>query len=106
MNKFAAKIDKMRIERGWSIYKLSQESGVLNQTIYKWFYRKAMITIPTLTQICDAFGVTLAEFFAESNLVEVNPNLQALYDMWRALTPDEKASVEAIVKNYANSKRA
>ena len=39
------KIDKMRVARGWSFYRLSQESGLSQQTFTKWMNGK---TTPTL----------------------------------------------------------
>lgn len=104
MNKYAAKIDKLRYDRGWSVYRLSQESGIPNQTISKWLYKNAMITIPMLSQICEAFGITLADFFAEGNLIEVTPEVKTLYGAWCSLTSDEKSSVKAIIKNYINKR--
>ena len=106
MDKFAAKIDKLRTDRGWSVYRLAQETGIPDQTINKWLYKNSMITIPSLIQVCDAFGITLAEFFAEKKLVELSPVLADLYELWCILTADEKSSVEAIVRNYASSKKA
>lgn len=100
MNKFAAKIDRLRNDRGWSVYKLSQESGVPEQSISKWFYSGAMITIPLLEQICEAFGITLADFFAESSLIELTPEKKTLYDEWCSLTKTEQAAIKTIIKSY------
>lgn len=106
MNKYAAKIDKMRSDRGWTVYRLSQETGVPDQTINKWFYKNAMITIPSLLKVCETFSITLAEFFSDNKVVELSPKVVKLYDMWCVLTSDEKASVETIIKNYVNNKKA
>jgi len=104
MNKFAAKIDRLRTERGWTVYKLSQESGVPDQTISKWLYNNSMVTIPLLEQVCDAFGITLADFFAEGNLVEVTAEKKALHDEWCSLSSSEQAAVKAIMKSYSEKK--
>jgi transcriptional regulator with XRE-family HTH domain len=99
------KVDRMKTERGWSVYKLAQESGINPQTIHNWFERGAVPTLRYLYDVCRAFGITLSEFFAENKIVEVSPVLADLYDLWCCLTPDEKTSVEAILKNYAANKR-
>jgi len=105
MNFVTQKIDRLRYERGWSAYKLSQESDLPAPTIRQWFKTDVYPTVATLTQICKAFGITLADFFAEGQLIEATPKLKGLYEMWCALTPDEQSSVEAIVKNYLNGKK-
>ena len=61
------KITAMREERHWSEYQLSEKSGLTQSTISSW-YRKNMIpSIPSLEKICDAFGITLSQFFCDAN---------------------------------------
>ena len=105
MNFVTQKINRMRSERGWTAYKLSQESGLPAPTIRQWFKTDVFPTIPILLQICEAFGITLADFFAEDERVEVTSEVKKLYSDWCCLSSDEKASVEAIVKNYVNNKK-
>ncbi|MCL2751688.1 MAG: helix-turn-helix domain-containing protein [Firmicutes bacterium] len=106
MNFVTQKIDRLRSERGWTAYKLSQESDLPAPTIRQWFKTDVFPTIPALVQICAAFGITLADFFAEGDLIEATPKIKALYNAWCSLTPDEQASVEAVIKNYSISKKA
>lgn len=59
------KIIKLREERHWSEYQLAEKSGLTQSTISSW-YRKNMIpSVPSLTRICDAFGLSLSQFFLE-----------------------------------------
>lgn len=104
MNKIAAKIDKLRNDRGWSVYRLSQESGIADQSISNWLYNGSMITIPLLEQVCQAFGITLADFFAEGDMVELTPEKKALHDDWCSLTLSEQTAVKAIIKSYKDKK--
>jgi transcriptional regulator with XRE-family HTH domain len=98
------KIDRMKNERGWSVYKLAQEADINPQTIHNWFESGAVPTLRYLNDICRAFGITLAEFFAENDVIEVRENIKRLYETWCSLTPEEKASIESIIKNYKNKK--
>ena len=59
------KINKMRLERKWSIYRLSVESGVPLSTITNMFNRETLPSIPTLKNLCDAFEITMSDFFKE-----------------------------------------
>lgn len=98
------KIDSMRISRGWSFYKLSQESGLSQQTFTKWSEGKTTPTINTLQLVCDAFGITLSDFFCDGEMVEVTPETKKLYDDWCCLTKDEKQAIKLIVQNFKNKK--
>ena len=40
-----------------------------------------MPSIETIEKICEAFGMTLSQFFAEGNLIEVDEELKELLDM-------------------------
>lgn len=101
---FYRKIDNMRVARGWSFYKLSQESGLSQQTFTQWMAGKTIPTIPALKSVCNAYGITLAEFFAEDDLIVATPEVKELFNNWQVLTKEEKASVMAIVKNYIKKK--
>ena len=60
-------ITKLREERHWTEYQLAEYSGLTQSTISSW-YRKGMLpSIPSLVKICDAFGISLSQFFLEDN---------------------------------------
>ena len=61
------KILQLRLERGWSEYRLSEESGIPQTTISSWFRKKICPTVPSIEKICNAYNITLSQFFDESN---------------------------------------
>ena len=61
------KINKLRLDRNWSIYRLSLESGIPQSTITNMFNRETLPSIPTLESICKAFGITMSDFFKDEN---------------------------------------
>ncbi len=61
------KIDKLRLERGWSVNNLAMEAMLTQSTVNNIFTRKAEPKISTLRNICEAFGMTLAEFFMDED---------------------------------------
>ena len=77
-------------ERGWSEYRLARESGLSDSTIHNIYKRNTSPSIPTLETICKGFGITLSQFFAEGEMVEMTPELKALFEGWRPLTPQQK----------------
>lgn len=60
------KIDALRKERGWSINNLAMEAMLTQSTLNNLYTRKTEPKLSTLRAICSAFGITLAEFFAEA----------------------------------------
>lgn len=61
------RIVELKNEKGWSIYKLAEESGVSQSTLSNMFIRRTLPSITTLEQLCNAFGITLSDFFKENN---------------------------------------
>lgn len=59
------KIDALRKERGWSVNYLAMEAMLTQSTLNNLYNRHTEPKITTLQAICDAFGITLAEFFTE-----------------------------------------
>lgn len=58
------RVTELRMERGWSEYHLSEQSGIVQSTISSWSRSKVMPTIANLEKVCNAFGITLSQFFA------------------------------------------
>lgn len=61
------KIDSLRKERGWSINNLAMEAMLTQSTLNNLYVRKAEPKLSTLRAICNAFGITLAEFFSDED---------------------------------------
>ena len=77
-------------ERGWTEYRLSKNSGLSESTIANIFKRNTVPSIATLEAICNGFGITLSQFFADGEMVEMTPDLKALFESWTVLTPEQK----------------
>ncbi|MBQ6813960.1 MAG: helix-turn-helix transcriptional regulator [Lachnospiraceae bacterium] len=70
------KITMLREERHWSEYQLAEKSGLTQSTISSWYRKNMLPSIPSLEKICDAFGITLSQFFLDdsNNTVLLNDN--------------------------------
>ena len=90
-------------ERGWSEYRLSRESGLSESTIANIFRRNAYPSIPTLAIICEGMGITISQFFAENEMVELSPELKEPFIGWASLTPDQKLVVSQMIKAFKKS---
>ncbi|MBE5953453.1 MAG: helix-turn-helix transcriptional regulator [Lachnospiraceae bacterium] len=61
------KIVQLRESRKWSEYQLAEKSGLTQSTISSWYRKNMLPTIPSLQKICDAFDITLSQFFMKEN---------------------------------------
>ncbi|MEE1173078.1 MAG: helix-turn-helix domain-containing protein [Ruminococcus sp.] len=86
-------------QRGWSAYRLSKNSGLSENTIATILKRNSLPSVSTLEAICKGFGITMSEFFAEGELIEVSPDTKQLIEYWAGLSIEQKASVLELVKN-------
>ena len=98
------KIDDLRVKKGWSFYKLSQESGLSQQTFSKWMEGNTIPSITALEQVCNALEITLADFFSNGEMIEATPDTKYIFDNWNYLTNEEKLSIKNIIENYVNRK--
>ncbi len=92
------KINKMRLERNWSVYRLSVESGVSQSTLTNMFNRETLPSIVTLQLICNAFGITLSEFFYEDTGSPDNDGEAMLREYNLLCEQDKKLIFELVCK--------
>ena len=91
-------ITSYREARHWSNYDLASHAGIKPTTISSWYRKDIVPTIPTLLKICDAFGITLTEFFSvvesgEREAVVLTHEQAEMIEKWSALRPEQKEAV-------------
>ncbi len=92
------KIEKLRLQRGWTYYTLALESELTVSTVTNMFIRKTQPSIKTLTALCKAFGITLSEFFDDNNdSVGITNDEHKLINKFRKLNKKEKEAVMAFI---------
>lgn len=94
------RIDSLRIQRNWTFYKLAEESGLASSTLFNMFSRKSNPSIQTLTMLCDAFGISLYEFFNETDISAQDEEI-AFLSKYRLLSSESKNAVRIIIENLS-----
>ena len=99
MKDILAAITQYRQARGWTEYQLAERSGLPQSTISSW-YRKNMIpTVPSLEKICNAFGITLSQLFAEEDsVVSLTPAQRRLMEVWARLSEEQQTAIYALME--------
>lgn len=97
------RINELRNSRGWSIYKLAEESGITQSTLANMFNRQTQPSISTLTALCEAFGITLSQFFdCESN--DFSNEELLLLNKYKKLNQKEKNIVNSLIDSILDEK--
>ncbi len=94
------RLRQLLTERGWTEYKLSKSCGLSESTLSNIFRRNTMPSITTLEAICSGFGITLSQFFADGDMVELTPDLKELFLKWVNLTPEQKAAIYNMIAAF------
>ena len=95
------RIKELRDERGWSTNRLALEAELTQSTV------SAILTNPnslpslyTLTHLCEAFGITLAQFFMEEEQSElVSAQEKTLIEQYRKLSEKKKKAVLTLLED-------
>ena len=96
------RLNRLLDERGWSVYRLAKNCGLSESTLANVFKRNTVPTITTLERICDGFGITMSQFFAEGEMVELTPELKELFDNWVNLTVEQKEAANQMLRAMNN----
>ncbi len=94
------KILYMQRQRGWTQRELAKRAHISQSTLSSLTRNHFQPTLPTLEALCQAFGITLAQFFAEdpssTQLTDEHKELVRCYSM---LTPSQQQAVLTLLKS-------
>lgn len=94
------RLAELQAQYGWSDYRIAKEAGLSPNTVSNIYRRNNIPSMTTLEALCKAFGITMAQFFADNDMIEVTPEIKELVDKWSALTAEQKAVIWQILKTY------
>lgn len=93
------RIHQLRKERGWSVNNLAMEAGLTQSTLSSMLGRNSPPKIETLISLCNAFGITLAQFFSDKEDMEiVTKEEKELIALYRRLPNDKKQALIELIK--------
>lgn len=99
------KLNDLRLERNMSVYRLAELSGINQSTLANTFSRGTIPSVQNLEKICNALGVSLAQFFTEDEiLIRLTPEEAVFFTNYKKLPHSIKKSVDDIVNTIATSR--
>lgn len=89
------RIKELRDARRWSTNRLALEAELTQSTVAALLSKaNALPSLDTLTHLCDAFGMTLAQFFMEEEQNElVSAQEKLLLEQYRKLSENKKKAL-------------
>lgn len=86
------KITEMRLEKGWTEYELAERSELTQSTISSWYRKNLVPSISSLEHICNAFGISLSQFFLENDYFSENLTKEQtdVLKRWNKLTKEQQ----------------
>lgn len=88
------KIRKLQWERGWTDYKLAQAADISQSSLATLYARRTPPKLEMLQRICEAFGITLAQFFLEDEKIEeLSEREKKILSAFRILFPEKQQAL-------------
>ena len=103
MENILQKLDKLRKEKGLSIFKLTELAGLSENTVYNWYNKGSQPTIEALKAVCDVLNISLSYFFAENSNESISAQEEELLDLFRGLTPKQKELSKQLLVEFNKS---
>lgn len=101
------KIEQLCKEYNWTHYRLSIESGIPHSTLHNILHRSTVPSIPSVMRICDAFNISLAQFFNEDNVTGYLSERELhLIDTYRTFSKIEKELTDTYVQGIWDRKNS
>ena len=91
------RIKELQNERGWTNYQLSQEAALNSSTIENMFLRQTMPSMATLAAICEAFDISLSQFFCETENIYMTNDEITVIKKYRKLTKKSKQIIRVML---------
>ena len=87
-------------KRGHTKYRLSQITSMTQTALGNILSQKSIPTIPTLERICDAFNITLAQFFSEDgSRLDLTDEQSEILEVWDGLDVKEKEILLSFIRS-------
>ncbi|MCI9104976.1 MAG: helix-turn-helix transcriptional regulator [Lachnospiraceae bacterium] len=94
------RIDELCKQRNISKYRLSQITGISQSAFSKMARQQSSLSLETIQRICDALGISLAQFFSESKKYpDLTLSQIQLLDSWSLLDEKKRAYALLMIKN-------
>ena len=94
------KLENIRVNRGLSVYKVTQLAEISQQTYYSWIKDNVMPSMTSLKKVCNVLGVEITDILTDDG---DSLEFETLKSKWNMMTLSQKQSIMSIIDNYINN---
>lgn len=94
--KFFERLDFFLSAKNWTLYQLCSDVDITVDAIYKMRRRNTLPSLQSVCIICDALGLSLAEFFSIEIL---SPDCKAIMDSFETISNQSLSALAILVQN-------
>ena len=92
------KIECLREEKGWTKYRLAEEAALTYSSLMSMYARNTPPKLDILEMICTAFGISLAQFFADGEAEYLTSDEKELLKKYRRLSDERKKALGILIE--------
>lgn len=79
---------------------MAEKSGLPQSTISSWYRKNMQPSISSLEKMCDAFNITLSQFFTDASTVELTERQQELLHEINRLSKNQQEKLLQFLKSF------
>ena len=97
------RIDDLCRQHHLSKYRLSQLTGISQSAFSKMSKHQSSLSLDTIQRICDALGISMAQFFSDSDeYPDLTPQQKHLLHFWALLNEKKRDYIILMIENIIN----
>ncbi len=90
-------------KKGWTKYKLAQETGLYQTTVYDWFNDKGYTSDrKSIELICAAMNISLVEFYSGIDEAELDAEQTLLLQLFAKVPKDKRKVVFELLRTLSD----
>lgn len=100
------RILELMAKRGWTKYKLAQETGLYQTTVYDWFNDKSYTPDrKSIELICAAMNISIVEFYSGIDEGELSGEQALLLQLFERVPESKRQLVFDLLRSLADDKK-
>ena len=104
-NDIYVRFNKIRIQKGFSLYAIAKKAGFTSEALYKWRDRKTTPSLYLLESICYALDIQIVDLlYDEPTLILCNDTDKELFRQIGDLTNLEKMQLSTYIRMLKNDR--
>lgn len=93
--RFFERLDAFLLSRNWKLTDLGVSADITTQSLYAMRKRKTLPSLTSLCAICDALGISLADFFSVES--DESPAELVIKQRVKEITPEATDALAALM---------